>query len=87
MPLPPKCSICHLNRSVYLWQPFGPDESPLLFARPGYHYRGFPTVRVCEDCRRRILEGKPVRVELIRKGETWLYKEGKIEKVERKDPQ
>lgn len=60
MRVQPKCAICHLKRSDIIWQPFGPDESPLLFVRPGYHYRGFRCVHICSDCEAKIKKGMGV---------------------------
>lgn len=65
-----KCRICGA-RSDWSWQPFGPDaEAPRAgFTAPGWHYRGFPIVPVCESCKRDIEHDMPVAFTL--KG--WRY--------------
>jgi hypothetical protein len=47
-----KCSrIGCENEAEYAWQPFGPDSSPIgTFTMLGWHYRGFPTLKLCGDC-------------------------------------
>lgn len=53
------CAVCHTKGSAdWAWQPFGPDESVLCFALAGSHYRGFPVVPVCNQCKK-LLERKP----------------------------
>jgi hypothetical protein len=38
-----------------MWQPFGPSDDPRRdFAHPGWHYRGFPAIPVCDPCAARI---------------------------------
>ena len=54
-----KCRSCKTNESVHTWQPFGPDDSILCFTRPGYHYRGFPAIGICEDCKNNVENGNP----------------------------
>ena len=58
----PACRICHAPRSaIWLWQPCGPsDRIDDAFACPGYHYRGFPAIPVCDTCRGKIKAGEPV---------------------------
>ncbi len=51
------CAVCHNNLSEWIWQPLGPGEGCKVFTLPGSHYRGFPTVPVCNSCRLRILDG------------------------------
>lgn len=57
-----KCQLCGEKQSeCWLWQPFGPHESPRdAFAYPGYHYRGFPALKVCDTCKGEIANGEPV---------------------------
>ena len=64
-----KCQVCKHADAEWSWQPFGPDESPLSFALPGNHYRGFPVVKVCGFCKREAIEncaetGTPIRFTL-----------------------
>jgi len=54
-----KCQACGLKDSVWAWQPFGPDESILCFTTEGCHYRGFPVIKICDDCKRDIVKGNP----------------------------
>lgn len=56
----PKCQVCQKQERSYTWQPFGPGEGPLTFTLPGSHYRGFPTVAVCDDCKAEIETGNAV---------------------------
>jgi len=54
----PKCAICRHARTIHAFQPFGPDDKP-LFTALGSHYRGFPVIPVCDECKQRILSGAP----------------------------
>lgn len=49
-----KCAICHAKPIDMTWQPCGPDESTTCFVTPGSHFRGFPAIGVCADCRDQI---------------------------------
>jgi len=49
-----KCQVCKVNQAEWAWQPFGPGESVLSFTAIGWHYRGFPVVKVCDECKRTI---------------------------------
>ena len=51
------CCVCRQPHH-WAWQPFGPGESPRSFMTPGSHYRGFPVLMVCEECRKRIKAGQ-----------------------------
>ncbi len=57
-----KCRICKANEATLSWQPFGPDDprSRGAFTAEGFHYRGFPVIRVCADCQECILNYKEV---------------------------
>lgn len=57
-----KCKICKSRDAEWSWQPFGPGETSNLFATPGSHYRGFPVVKVCDDCKRNYQSGIPTIV-------------------------
>lgn len=54
-----KCGICHNEEVVWTMQPDGPSED-IVFAFPGYHYRGFMAVNVCDTCHDAILRGERV---------------------------
>jgi hypothetical protein len=60
-----RCKVCgQLVAFGYSWQPCGPsDSSRDNFAYPGWHYRGFPVVFICEDCKERIERGDTVTFE------------------------
>ncbi|NJO84558.1 MAG: hypothetical protein HC828_18495 [Blastochloris sp.] len=64
----PPCRICHQEPASYQWQPWGPNESALLFTRPGYHYRGFATLPVCGACKDQIEAGA---TQIFRYKNTW----------------
>lgn len=49
------CVFCE-EAAELAWQPFGPDENPLTFTRPGSHYRGFTVIPVCGFCQREKIE-------------------------------
>lgn len=49
-----RCRICKENPREYSWQPFGPDEPQRSFYAPGWHYRGFIAIPVCDECKRKI---------------------------------
>lgn len=46
------CQVCKdkTHEIAWAWQPFGPDESALCFTSLGWHYRGFPVIKVCSQC-------------------------------------
>jgi DNA-binding XRE family transcriptional regulator len=58
-----KCKVCKTTEAVWAWQPFGPNETPLCFTTLGSHYRGFPVIKVCDDCHSDIKWGVPVEFE------------------------
>lgn len=64
----PSCRICHQGQVSYQWQPWGPDESALLFTRPGYHYRSFATLPICGTCKDQIEAGA---TQIFRYKDTW----------------
>jgi hypothetical protein len=57
--MPSKCQNCRTNDTVWAWQPFGPDETIYCFTTLGSHYRGFPAIGICDDCRNDVLNGMP----------------------------
>jgi len=58
-----KCRVCKLSEAEWAWQPFGPDEGIGSFALLGNHYRGFPVVKICEQCKDDIQAGLPMEFE------------------------
>jgi hypothetical protein len=54
-----KCAICYKNQGDWAWQPFGPDEQD-TFTLSGNHYRGFPVVKVCDECKKQVEAGESV---------------------------
>lgn len=44
-----KCQICKHDEAIWAWQPFGPDER-WSFTALGCHYRGFPVIKICDQC-------------------------------------
>jgi len=56
------CRICKADVDApNVCQPFGPDDKP-VFVLPGNHYRGFPTIRVCDGCKVRIEQGEQIAI-------------------------
>jgi len=58
-----RCVTCgkrEIASDGWTWQPFGPDDKIAAFTTPGYHYRGFPALHVCDDCKRAIQNGETV---------------------------
>lgn len=49
-----KCKVCKTNEAEWIMQYVGEDTPS--FTLPGYHYRGFPTTPVCDDCKNRIIK-------------------------------
>lgn len=55
-----KCRVCRENESEWAWQPFGPSDSPDSFMFPGWFYRGFVVVKVCDSCKKQFQNGSPL---------------------------
>lgn len=74
-----KCQCCKQEEAEFAWQPFGPDDDPARFALLGNHYRGFPVIRIGQNCKTAFLSGAEV---------SFLYKKmcyvGKDHKVQEK---
>lgn len=68
------CVLCRTRTdAVWTWQPFGPEEDPRhAFTWPGNHYRGFPALTVCNECRFRIA-GRQEELSFQYKGRRYLY--------------
>ena len=49
-----RCQLCQSNMVEIMWQPFGPGEDALCFSFPGHHYRGFPSLGICMDCKEHL---------------------------------
>lgn len=57
-----KCRICKNEEALWSWQPLGPaEDSRETFTAPGFHYRGFPVIPVCDDCKQNIQGGDEVQ--------------------------
>ena len=54
-----KCAICGNKKEGWTWQPFGPEEGLNCFTAPGHHYRGFPALHCCDECKQAIQRGDP----------------------------
>jgi len=62
-----KCRICKEREAEWSWQPFGPaKDSRETFTVPGWHYRGFPVIPVCETCKDKIQAGETVQFDYKR---------------------
>jgi hypothetical protein len=56
-----KCACCSTDEAEWAFQPFGPSEEVAsAFMTLGSHYRGFPSLQVCDACKSAIQEGRPV---------------------------
>lgn len=55
-----KCKVCKKQEAIWAWQPFGPDECIDSFVVLGSHYRGFPIVKICNDCKFKWQQGWPL---------------------------
>jgi len=44
-------------RATWAWQPFGPAEDSRCVTTLGNHYRGFPVIKICDDCYRDLDNG------------------------------
>ena len=59
------CQTCNINEAIWAWHPFGPaDDDDHCFTTLGSHYRGFPIVKVCDECKRDIENGSPKEFEI-----------------------
>lgn len=62
-----QCRICKDREAQWSWQPFGPaEDSRETFTVPGWHYRGFPVIPVCEVCKDKIQAGEVVQFDYKR---------------------
>ncbi len=58
-----KCQICGEKIGEFAWQPFGPADSCRdddAFMAPGSHYRGFPVLKICWNCKGELQNGENV---------------------------
>ena len=61
-----KCQMCREHDAVTSWQPFGPAENCRdgdAFMAFGSHYRGYPVMKICEDCQGMIQNGENISFE------------------------
>jgi hypothetical protein len=56
------CRVCKNHEAEWSWQPWGPGNERDTFTLPGSHYRGFPVVKVCSECKEQIRQGKSITV-------------------------
>jgi hypothetical protein len=49
-----KCQICKEKEAEYAMQYIGSDKPS--FYSLGWHIRGFRVTKVCEDCRKKVIE-------------------------------
>lgn len=68
------CQVCHHDPAIHAWQPFGPDSTSFL-AEMGWHYRGFPVIKVCEECAM-IIRRRGV-IEFTYRGQRYIAGDGK----------
>lgn len=62
-----KCAIVDCKEeATYIWQPAGPGETPNLFVRPGYHFRGFPAVPICDPHYTQLVTDTPEGSHVLR---------------------
>ncbi len=62
-----KCRVCKEREAEWSWQPFGPaEDSRETFTVPGWHYRGFAVIPVCDQCKKRIQAGATVQFDYKR---------------------
>lgn len=53
-----KCKVCK-QEAEWAWQPFGPsDDTRTSFTSLGWHYRGFPVVKTCDECKKKFEQGE-----------------------------
>ena len=52
-----KCQCCKTNPHSWIWQP--ELDSWCL---PGSHYRGFATIKLCDECRERYEDGEIITI-------------------------
>lgn len=55
-----KCQTCNIDEPTWAWQPFGPHPTGDSFQFLGSHYRGFPVIKVCVDCKKNLQNGAPM---------------------------
>lgn len=58
-----KCQICHEDEAISAWQPFGPADAyrdGTSFMAFGSHYRGFPVLNVCHECKGMLQNGETI---------------------------
>jgi hypothetical protein len=58
------CQVCNTNNAEWAWQPFGPSDKADTFTTLGSHYRGFPVVKICDECKETAKSGSPLQFTL-----------------------
>jgi hypothetical protein len=77
-----KCITCGKSEVAsdgWTWQPFGPNDKIASFTTPGYHYRGFPALHVCDMCKLAIQRGESVAFRF--RGKTFVFEHGVMEAI------
>ena len=75
-----KCQSCKTNEATWNWQPDGLNEDPRQgFTAFGWHYRGFPVIKVCGACKDNITDGNDVQFQY--KGKSLLLQGGDIKET------
>lgn len=55
------CQCCKEQEAEWSWQPFGPGiGTEGVFTLPGSHYRGYPVIKICSECKAIIQHGTAV---------------------------
>ncbi len=62
-----RCRICRVERAEWAWQPCGPGIV-MCFMLLGSHYRGYPVVKVCDSCKRKLQTSKTGRFNFLWRG-------------------
>ncbi len=66
-----RCKVCsprHKAREAdWAWQPCGPGIV-MTFTVLGSHYQGYPVVKVCDSCKRKLQASKTGRFNFLWRG-------------------
>lgn len=56
-----RCVRCKSPEAIWAVQPWGPDER-VTVTTLGSHYRGFPVIKLCDECLQTLRSGKKIIV-------------------------